>query len=98
MNRRVLAWTAIFIVGILLGQLILNLRTDYSIEGARILHLVNRCELWILTKPFYQEKTIALACPRTDLIRLYPLPVVQPWDEDSAIQDTIRVDEVLPDG
>ena len=98
MNKRVLVWFTIFILGILLGQLLLNIRVDYSIEGTRILPLAMRCELWILEKPFYSEKTIALACPRTDLIRLYPLPVVQPWDEDSAIQDTIRVDEVLPDG
>ena len=97
MNKRVLVWFTIFILGILLGQLLLNIRVDYSIEGARILPLAMRCELWILEKPFYSEKTIALACPRIDLIRLWPLPMIQPWDEDSIALDVIRVNETLPD-
>ena len=27
-------------------------------------------------------RTLALACPGIDYIRLWPLPIQQPWDED----------------
>lgn len=71
---------------VLTGILPSTIKTDYSIEGARILPIPFRCELWILEKPLQLEQTIALACPGVDLIRLYPLPIVQPWDDSPPIE------------
>lgn len=43
------------------------------------------CELWLYTPTSHVgERAAALACPGVDLIRLYPLPMVQGWDEAPA--------------
>ena len=31
---------------------------------------------------FSERPALVLACPRTDMIRLWPLPVVHPWFEE----------------
>ena len=38
--------------------------------------------MWNILPPSQPEQTLVLACPRIDAIRLWPLPLEQPWDED----------------
>ena len=68
----------LILVGYLAGEYIFPLRPNYSIDGASILPLIRVCELWILEEPIQPQKTIALACARTDLIRLCLALIVQP--------------------
>lgn len=53
--------------------------------------VIKGCEL-----DFYHNErlqpvfTIALACPRTDYIRLWPLPIKQPWSEEQEQPKRLR--------
>jgi hypothetical protein len=51
-------------------------------DNARALELVAGCELWGIYPPSQPFRTLVLACPGVDAIRLWPLPVEQPWAED----------------
>lgn len=57
--RLLLAFVVVLVV--LTGIILSTIKTNYSIEGARILPLIGRCELWILEEPLQPEQTIALA-------------------------------------
>ena len=81
MKQRLLSGLLLAFFIVVSGILLSTIKTDYSIEGARILSVPFRCELWILEKPLQPKQTIALACPSVDLIRLWPLPMVQLWDK-----------------
>ena len=62
--------------------------------------MVARCEVHY-HKP--SIRAVALACPGVDYIRLWPLPVIQPWDErpeldynkQSAFADLTTVDQLI---
>ena len=56
---------------------------DEIIEGAWAYKLfVRDCEIFYITYPLQPFDTTVIACPYTDLIRIWPLPIVYPWDED----------------
>ena len=59
----------------------LALRTRTLIDGVTATSIIADCELEIFDKPAQPVRTITLACPRKDRIRLWPLPIVQPWYE-----------------
>lgn len=40
------------------------------------------CTMDYYSPPAQERFTVALACPGTDYIRLWPLPPVQPWSEE----------------
>ena len=82
MKQRLIPRLFLTLFIVLSGIALSTIYTDYSIKGALIKRLPARCELWMLEKPIQPEQTIALACPGIDLFRLWPLPDVQPWDED----------------
>lgn len=51
--------------------------------GVYHIPLPARCELWLFTESSYLgEQALALACPGVDLLRLWPLPMVQPWADE----------------
>jgi len=55
----------------------------YSIViGAKFLRLINNCEMVFIDKRLQPVYTVVLDCPGKDSIRLWPLPVVDPWVED----------------
>ena len=41
-----------------------------------------QCELFFYGGTSQPEFTVAVGCPGRDLIRLWPLPVINPWFED----------------
>jgi hypothetical protein len=71
---------ALFTMVLILG--VLDTRTYQLVDGMTAVRLVMNCELWYYSPPTQMVDTITLACPRTDLIRLWPLPITQPWSED----------------
>ena len=59
------------------------MRRTYSIvDGAKSLRLINNCEMVFIDKRLQPVYTVVLDCPGKDSIRLWPLPVVDPWFED----------------
>ena len=57
----------------------LDARTTYYVDGVKTLRLIGGCELDIYDKIVQPVRTVALACPRMDYIRLWPLQVEQVW-------------------
>ena len=57
-------------------------RTFYVAEGITAMHLPGNCELQYFTPPAQPVKTMVLTCPGMDMMRLWPLPVQQSWDDD----------------
>jgi len=57
-------------------------RTYPLMDGVTAIRLGWGCEVWYFVRPVQPVSTFALACPRMDLIRLWPLPVMQSWFED----------------
>ena len=72
------AW-ALLLAGLLAGC---TVQSNMGLPGSYTLPMPVRCSLWIFTEESHvQEWALALACPGIDLIRLFPWPPVQPWDE-----------------
>jgi len=81
--RELIKRIGIAIVIVLTGVILSTAKTNYTLDGARILPLIGKCEVWILEEPVQPEVTYALACPKIDLIKLWPLPISYSWDESS---------------
>ena len=64
-------------MAILLLRGLLASRTHMLTEDVWTVELVAGCELDYHTT----KHTLALACPDVDYMRLWPLPVIQPWEE-----------------
>jgi hypothetical protein len=82
MKRQILIFSVTFFITINLAYGFLRLRTEEIIPGAVSKKLSGHCEIIQFGRGLQPEYTIALVCPRMDLIRLWPLPVQQPWFED----------------
>ena len=65
--------TPYLVVGILIGS-----RVDRFTNDVWRVKLVARCEVHYHKPPI---SAVALACPGVDYLRLWPLPMKQPWDE-----------------
>ena len=51
-------------------------------EGITAMHLTGNCELQYYTPPAQPVNTLVLTCPVMEMMRLWPLPVQQLWDEE----------------
>ena len=80
--RQVFAFILAFGISLALGYAFLASRTSEGVPGATSLKLVARCELIYFDTRLQPVHTLVLACPRMDMIRLWPLPVQRPWFED----------------
>ncbi len=60
---------------------LLRANTYYPIDDVSTTKLVGNCELDIYNPPAELSKTVVLACPRMDMIRLWPWPIIHPWFE-----------------
>ena len=60
-------------------------RTTYYVESVTTIRLVGLFELDYYDNIVQPVRTFVLACPRMDMIRLWPLPVEQPWFEDNGM-------------
>jgi hypothetical protein len=70
-------------IGLIVGLLILTSSTNEIMPGATSTALTGRCELIRMDTRLQPQYMIVLACPRKDMIRLWPLPVQNPWFEDA---------------
>ena len=61
---------------------VLTARSYKLTEDAWVTELVADCELWDVLPPSQPVRTLVLACPGVDTIRLWPLPVQQLREED----------------
>ncbi len=78
----ILAFLVVVLVGIL-GSVVYVLATaDELVPGATSYHLPMRCEVIYFDITLQPTRTLALACPGVDMIRLWPLPIQHPWFED----------------
>jgi hypothetical protein len=78
----VIIFLGIFFVTLSLACGFLVYRIHESIPGATDIPLIARCELIYFDIRLQPVNTLMLACPRMDYIRLWPLPIKQPWFED----------------
>ena len=56
-------------------------RTYSVFDVAKSLRLINNCEMNFIEKRLQPVNTVVLDCPGKECIRLWPLPVVDPWFE-----------------
>jgi hypothetical protein len=73
-------WISFLAVFLLSFFLLHNI--DQPIPGMTSIGLVAGCQLELLDTTTQPNFTALLACPGKDYIRLWPLPVTQPWFED----------------
>jgi len=71
-----------FLVSFALAVGFLWLRSEDTIPGAVSTNLPGHCEIIQFGRGLQPVYTVALACPRMDMIRPWPLPVQQSWFED----------------
>jgi len=60
---------------------ILSLVHHYEV-GATRFSIRFRCSVISFPPKFQWVSTVVVSCPDTDMIRIWPLPVVNPWFED----------------
>ena len=63
----------------LLVALLISLALQSPLPGGVFALPLGSCELWA----YGDQRVAAIACPGHDLIRIWPLPVMSPWFEDS---------------
>jgi hypothetical protein len=56
-------------------------RLREPVEGVYWLRLWRRCQIELHTPPVQDSYTIIWACPGEDSLRVWPLPLQQPWYE-----------------
>ena len=56
-------------------------RTNSIVDGAKSLRVIDNCEMVFIYKCLQPVYTVVLDCPGKDSIRLWPLPVFDPWVE-----------------
>jgi hypothetical protein len=59
-----------------------SLWLNYPGEGLHQVRLVKRCTVVFYDKPWQPFRTLTFDCPGKDSVRIWPLPVVDPWNED----------------
>jgi len=86
MKKSIFRWTIFsisFATTFVAIYLILGLQVSEIIPGASKVTLQGiSCEIWVMDTTIQPTFTVALACPHTDLIRIWPLPVKFEWSDD----------------
>jgi hypothetical protein len=82
MRRKVIVFILVFIISLAATYDLLASRTSSDIDGVTGFRLAGGCKVYYFTQPAQPMNVWVLACTRTDMIRLWPLPVQQPWFED----------------
>ena len=57
-------------------------RTFKVADGITAMDLPDNCQIQYYPPPAQRMSTLVLTCPGMDMMRLWPLPVEQPWFED----------------
>ena len=59
-----------------------SFRPNYPIKGTHQVKLIKRCKVVVYNPPAQPLRTITIDCPGKDSVRIWSLPVVDPWNED----------------
>ena len=59
-----------------------SFKPNYPFVGVHQVRLVQGCALMFIDPPAQPFKTVTIDCPGKDSVRIWPLPVVDPWNED----------------
>ena len=81
-RNTILLITLIALINMPLAYAVLAARTTYPIDGVKTIRLVGRCELDYFDDKAQPVQTLTFAFPGMDYIRLWPLPIQQPWFDD----------------
>lgn len=57
------------------------LRVKRVANGIWVVPII-QCQMEVYDESVQPNTTLVLSCPRTDSLRFWPLPLVQPWYED----------------
>lgn len=75
-----------FLIGLLIPLLVYlmasRIHQPIILPGATVIKLVRGCQATLMDKSLQPVFTVSLDCPGVDSIRLWPLPVLQPFIED----------------
>ena len=75
--------TALMTFVVLFPVIRYSYKPNYPVEGVQQVSLVSQCILVVYNPPSQPFKTISIDCPGKDSVRIWPLPMVDPWNEDS---------------
>jgi len=82
MRSNFVGFVIAFLITFLLAYGLLFIRIHKPIDGVTVITLNARCQIEYYDNTLQPINTLVLSCPRMDMIRLWPLPVVHPWFED----------------
>ena len=82
MRRKVVLFLIFAVIILTLGVGLLASRIHEIVPGAITIELTGRCALIHFDSTLQPVNTLVLACPKMDMIKLWPLPIEQPWFED----------------
>ena len=82
MGKKIILFLTSFLIVFFLSEFIFMQRTYSVVDGAKSLRLIDNCEMAFIDKGLQPVYTMVLDCPGKDSIRLWPLPLVDPWFED----------------
>ena len=82
MRRLIALFLLVIFICFWLTSIIGFLRSSETVEGATKYELIGQCSLIHFDTRLQPIETLVLACPKADMIRLWPLPVLQPWFEN----------------
>ena len=82
MRHKVVIFLLFAVFFITLGVGLLASRIHEIVPGAMAIKLAGRCELIHFDNTLQSVNTLVLGCSKKDLIKLWPLPMEQPWFED----------------
>ena len=82
MRRKGVLFLIFAVIILTLGVGLLASRIHEVIPGAITIELAGSCTLTHFDTTLQPVNTLVLACPKMDMIKLWPLPIEQPWFED----------------
>jgi len=81
MGKKAILFLIAFLITFFLSEFVFMQRTYTIVNGAKYLRLINGCEMVFIDTRLQLVYIVVLDCPGKDRVRLWPLPVVDPWVE-----------------
>ncbi|MFC2055435.1 hypothetical protein ACFLV7_14230 [Chloroflexota bacterium] len=95
MGTKVILFLIAFLITFFLSEIVLMQRTTSIVVGAKSLRLINHYEMIFIDKRLQPVFTVVMDCPGNDSIRLWPLPMVNPWFECRKVWLFLQVGDTI---
>lgn len=82
MERKIVLFMVLAVIILTLGVGLLTSRIHETDPGAVAIDLTGKCSLVHFDTTLQPVNTLVLACSKMDTLKLWPLPIEQPWFED----------------